>query len=98
MSIFNIALDALLGSAPEPIDWDAKRVADEARAERFRGWHPWPIGPQPASTPTPYSHERVSIMRDGWEAPVIASPRSMDPMMNVVGLYWKPLPGTNHPQ
>lgn len=43
--------------------------------------------------PSPYSHETIWIMRDGWEKPLVCTVRDMHPMMNVAGLRWKPWRG-----
>ena len=41
---------------------------------------------------SPYSHECVSIWRQGWEQPRSVKPYELPDWFNVAGLYWKPTP------
>lgn len=97
------ALSWLMGDRPNLVD-QARRAqkANETENQRLmdalyraidNGWMPWvpsymslfPNGPRPNDYP------RVWIWRPGdWGMPVEAEPDHLDPMMNVIGLYWKP--------
>ena len=55
------------------------------------GWMRWPMGDYRLPL-DPYAFDRVWINREGWESPEVVDPRILDPMMNVVGLMWKPAP------
>lgn len=75
---------------PEP----PRRVLDGT----WRGWmdynQPRPrgaYGNTPLSADSPYAHDWAQIMRPEWDMPKLLRPRDMHPLMNVAGLYWRPL-------
>ena len=39
---------------------------------------------------SPRQHSSIWIWREGWSAPQLTSNDKLNPMMNVVGLKWKP--------
>ena len=57
---------------------------------RDTGWWPWI--PQDARDVgrSPYGYRTISIARAEWETPQEIDPRCLDPMMNVVDLWWRP--------
>lgn len=59
---------------------------------RATGWLPWI--PQDARdiAQTPYAYRQVEIAREEWDVPQWVDPRRLDPMMNVVDLWWRPPP------
>lgn len=41
---------------------------------------------------SPVYHERIVIWRENWPEPKIVAYSELSPLMNVIGLKWKPLP------
>jgi hypothetical protein len=61
------------------------------------GWYPWL--PQTAAelSHRPYAYETVEVCREEWTHPLRVMPYDLDPMMNAVGLWWRPyLPQGEH--
>lgn len=57
------------------------------------GWNPWvPAFGYETWADSPYSRDEVKIVRDDWQDPVTVDPNRLHPMMNVIGLYWRPSP------
>ena len=59
---------------------------------RTKGWFPWIAHHARDFDHTPYAHRQVEIARQEWESPETVDPRSLDPMTNVVDLWWRPVP------
>lgn len=90
---------------PDAPDWEAQAQAADAK-RRLReqrrqwaadnGWRHWAyefqriMGANGHEQLGPYSYDKVWIWRLEWDFPEAACPRTMDPQMNVIGLYWKP--------
>jgi hypothetical protein len=63
------------------------------QCDRTTGWSPW-IPQVPADVAhSPYHYDEVLLARPEWDTLVRARPRSLDPRMNVHGLWWRPVPG-----
>lgn len=48
------------------------------------GWLPWSCGPR-----SPYDYVELELWREGWYDTSLQPPCA-NPMMNAVGLYWRP--------
>jgi hypothetical protein len=94
MSDFLSGLFGSLFGQPEPVDWNAKALADQQWAAHQESslWRPYwdPYGGRIGDGPR--DHAWIWINRVGWEKPDKVEPSRMDPQMNVMGLYWMPAP------
>ena len=61
---------------------------------RTTGWWPWIAHDARDINHTPYAHRQVEIAREEWDRPQHLDPRSLSPLTNAVGLWWRPVEDT----
>lgn len=57
----------------------------------------WALWAYPVADDSPYLYSHVEIWRQEWATPRAVSPWNLPPQMNVVDLYWRPLPDDETP-
>lgn len=59
--------------------------------QRATGWWPWIPYDARDIAQSPYGYVQVELGREEWDAPQTVDPRALDPMTNVVDLWWRPV-------
>ena len=67
--------------------WRGEEPEPELDRLLVEGWLQW-YNPYASLGTRPHDFRRVWIMRPEWLQPVLVDPNSLNPMMNVMGLYW----------
>lgn len=52
------------------------------------GWALWAYA---TGTHSPYRYHQVDLLRQEWDAPLRCDPWTLHPLMNVEGLWWRPV-------
>jgi hypothetical protein len=64
---------------------------------RATGWWPWIPYDARDIAQSPYGYRQVEIARPDFQTPQVVAPRSLHPTINVVDLWWRPLPADADP-